>query len=104
MAKIANGYYLHEVKKNKEYLFNEWARSREKELYDSYANPSQAKWEAWHNCKRICAAFGGSDLRVTGHNCFTFSAAFVITDSETGEIKEVVKITPYNLYFVTLTD
>lgn len=96
MGKVIGFWYFHE-KKVAAPLLADWNRNRNTSLYDAYANPSYAKEQAWHRCQEICYVLGGQGLCVTSHNRFMFTASFVITDSETGEITDVVKITPdYN--------
>lgn len=96
MGKLIGSYYFHE-KKDAELLLNAWNTHRENGLYHAYAKPGPGMRKAWEHCKRICYAVGGEGLCVTGHNTYFFTVSFVITDGETGEITDVVKITPdYN--------
>ena len=47
-------------------------------LYDVYKRPSGYKKEAWIDCRHICEEMGGTNFRITGHNCMEFSVAFEI--------------------------
>lgn len=47
-------------------------------LYDVYKRPSYAKRDAWDDCRRMCREMGGTNFRITGHNCMEFSVAFEI--------------------------
>lgn len=49
-------------------IFRYKAREGEKWLYDCYAKPSKAKWEAWH---KIVAYHDFSTI--TSHSCFNFT-------------------------------
>lgn len=45
-------------------------------IRDVYKRPSETKVWAWRQCMRICTAMNGRRLRITGHNCMEFTAAF----------------------------
>lgn len=70
-----------------------YARREPKSLYDAYANPSEAKRDAWRECQALCREFDGRDLCVVGHNSMAFSAAFTCDHG-------LVYITKSNVHFV----
>lgn len=45
-------------------------------IYDVYAKPSRAKWQAYHYCLRLCTAECGQNFRIISHNAFRFSVAW----------------------------
>lgn len=65
-------------------IYNSYVRSSIDSLFLAYANPSLEKERAWWYCRDLCAKFNGYGLKVIGHNCFMFSAAFLFDrDGET---------------------
>ena len=77
-----------------EYVSRQYRVSNMDELYKAYGRASQAKWNAWENCKRLCHEYNGWGLKVIGKNCHFFSAGFLFTDEETGVVR-IMKITAY---------
>lgn len=77
-----------------EYVSGQYRLSNMDELYKAYERASQAKWNAWENCKRLCREYDGWGLKVIGKNCHFFSAGFLFTDEETGVVR-IMKITAY---------
>ena len=53
--------------------------SNEGTIYDAYKRPSSNKVWAWRDGATICYNMGGTNLRVTGHNCNEFTLAFEAT-------------------------
>lgn len=99
MAKIINGHYFKECRKDAAYLSRQWDRNRGNTLYHFYKNPSYAKQRAFDSyCAQICYDCNGYGLSVVSANTFHFCASFVINDPENGNIQYVAKITPCNLY------
>lgn len=47
------------------------------DLYDAYNSPSCRKYRAWQYCSDLMKKYNGHDLKITGHNCMQFSAAFL---------------------------
>lgn len=45
-------------------------------IWAAYGKPSSKKIQAWEDCKKLCKEYDGKNLRITGANNFSFSAAF----------------------------
>lgn len=70
-------------------------------LWDVYGTVSQAKQNAWEYCYSLfCKENGSTNFRIISHNTFSFSVAWDIIDSETGEFLGVRIETAQNSYFV----
>lgn len=57
--------------------YEAWKKSEMKCLENAYKAPSEAKQRAWVRCIGLCNANNGTNLRIIGRNCHTFSAGFV---------------------------
>ena len=57
--------------------YEAWKRSEMSSLEDAYEAPSEAKRCAWVRCIGLRNANNGTNLRIIGRNCHTFSAGFV---------------------------
>lgn len=75
-----NGFYLSRVtaRKTCDYMRalnnNPWRAYYD--IYEAYKKPSVYKVYAWRNCIELCKAFNGYDLKITGHNCMSFTVVF----------------------------
>ena len=56
--------------------YRRWMYSNAEKLPDIYASYSDAKRRAWQYCEDLCLKHNGRRLRIVGHNCMTFTAAF----------------------------
>lgn len=54
---------------------NRW--NGERSLDEAYGRYSCAKQRAWYYCEDLMASHDGSDMRILGHNCMTFSVGFI---------------------------
>lgn len=85
------------------YAYRRWQNSSDVDLYHAYGSFSQAKANAWEDCKRLEAEFTGTGLRVIGHNSMQFSAGFTGVDPETGEVM-FMYITKTKDWYAPITD
>lgn len=70
-------------------------------LWDVYGKVSQAKKNAWDYCYSLyCKENGATDFRIISHNSFTFSVAWDIINTETGEFLGTRIETANNSYFI----
>ena len=85
-------------------MFHSYYKGRT--LYDCYGSCSSAKQRAWEDIRRQCEELDGENLHITGAGSHFFSCiyAYPITDTETGEITDMVirKETASNTYELTL--
>lgn len=56
------------------------------DIYSAYERPSIYKVRAWNECRALCAALNGFNLRITGHNCMAFTVKFEFTHPENGAL------------------
>ena len=47
-------------------------------LRDVYGRYSEDKIWAWRRCLDMCKEMGGTNFRITGHNCMAFTVAFEV--------------------------
>lgn len=57
-----------------------------RELSDVYANCSDAKRKAYEYCLKLFEKYNGTNFRIVGHNCMTFTVAFEGVMPETGKL------------------
>lgn len=76
--------------------YQRWLNSTENTIYKAYSRPSQYKVAAFERCEDIMREFDGYSLRIVGHNCSVFSAAFT-TDTD------FYVIAKENIYFMPLS-
>lgn len=72
---------------------NKYDNSKLYTLYHAYTRPSTAKERAWNYCVELMVKYNGYGLKVLSYNTFMFTAAFLFTDPENGNIK-MMYITP----------
>ena len=86
-----------EIKKSKniDNLIYRHNISEEYSIYKAYKTPSDNKVRAWEYCKQLCRDNNGHNLKVIGHSCHVFSAAFTFTKNGCNYI---VHITPSHNY------
>lgn len=72
--------------KKQEQLLNNYKRATLTELYQCYANPSQAKRNAYVCCRGKCYGMGGFGFKICGYNCTMFSVGWLYPNPETGVI------------------
>lgn len=77
--------------------YQRWLDSTENTIYKAYSRPSVYKLRAFERCEDIMHEFGGYNLRIVGHNCHLFSAAFT-TDTD------FYVITRDNIYTMPLSE
>lgn len=46
------------------------------DIFNAYGKVGKEKRKAWNTCKEKQEMYDGYDLRITGHNSYTFSCAF----------------------------
>lgn len=74
--------------------YQRWLNSTENTIYKAYGRPSVYKVRAFERCEDIRDEYNGYSLRVVGHNCSTFTAAFT-TDTDFYVItKDNIYVTP----------
>lgn len=61
--------------------YQRWLNSTENTIYKAYSRPSRYKVAAFERCEDIRDEYNGYSLRVVGHNCSTFTAAFTTDDT-----------------------
>lgn len=61
--------------------YQRWLNSTENTIYKAYSRPSRYKVAAFERCEDIMCEFDGYSLRIVGHNCSTFTAAFTTDDT-----------------------
>ena len=62
-----------------------WQQYYDSETYDldqCYKTYSDAKAEAWENCKQLCREYNGCCLKVITHSIFTFTAGFIFSNDD----------------------
>lgn len=74
-----------------------WLNSTENTIWKAYSRPSRYKVAAFERCEDIMRKFDGYSLRIVGHNCDVFSAAFTTDDT-------FYVITKDNIYFMPLSE
>lgn len=67
-----------------------------KDIFDVYERPSNAKVQAFEECRKKCAGMGGYNLGIISHNTFGFTCGWLTMDA-TGKFTLHVK-TPNNYY------
>lgn len=77
--------------------YQRWLNSTENTIYKAYGRPSVYKVRAFERCEDIMHEFDGYSLRIVGHNCSQFSAAFT-TDTD------FYVITKDNIYRMPLSE
>lgn len=87
------------TKKQQAAVYNAWKNSRDSELYHVYKDASALKWQAMEYCKKLCRDLDGHWFRIIGHNCMTFSVAFIYADPETGEEMMAYITRDYDRFF-----
>ena len=81
------------------YVRKAWEMSSDRVLSDVYKTFSDYKANAMLHCVRLMNEYGGYGLRIIGHNCMTFSVAFVFVDKETGVCNMAYITKDYDRYF-----
>jgi len=64
-------------------------RSVYESIWQAYKEPSRAKEQAWLLCKALCDEYRGRSLKVLGRGTYTFSAAFLYDNNESGLLRIV---------------
>lgn len=77
--------------------YQRWLNSTENTIWKAYSRPSQYKVAAFERCEDIMHEFDGYSLRVVGHSCSTFTAAFTTDDT-------FYVITKENIYKMPLSE
>lgn len=77
--------------------YQRWLESTENTIYKAYGRPSVYKVRAFERCEDIMHEFDGYSLRIVGHNCHQFTAAF-FTDTD------FYVITKQNIYVMPLSE
>lgn len=77
--------------------YQKWLNSTENTIYKAYGRPSIYKVRAFERCEDIMYEYDGYSLRIVGHNCSTFTAAFT-TDTD------FYVITKDNIYRMPLSE
>ena len=54
-------------------------------LFKFYTRPSEAKWSALEDCKRLMKELNGGDLRILSANGWAFTVGFECVHPKTGE-------------------
>ena len=57
--------------------FTAYKNSKTKTLGECYKNCSYRKERAFMYCMDLCTKYNGTDLRIIGYNCSTFSVGFI---------------------------
>ena len=73
-------------------------------LSDAYVRPSEWKQDAWRTCQEYCRDMRGYGLKITGHSCHTFSAAFKCRLEQDDEDEVIIYITKDHLYCVPIVN
>ena len=61
-----------------------------------YGTCSLAKRRAYCDCKYLCDSVGGKNMRITGHNCMTFSVSFDFVNPDNGRPMRAIITRNYN--------
>lgn len=77
--------------------YQRWLNSTENTIWKAYSRPSRYKVAAFERCEDIRDEYNGYSLRIVGHNCSTFSAAFTTDDT-------FYVITKANIYRMPLSE
>lgn len=70
-----------------------------RELSDVYADCSDAKRKAYEYCLKLFEKYHGTNFRIVGHNCMTFTVAFEGVMPETGEVGIFVITRSYDYFY-----
>lgn len=67
------------------------------DLYQAYGKYSKAKADAMEYCKLLQHIRGGKCGVITGHNCFTFTYAFLLVEHSTPYLMYITRDNDYKI-------